>query len=140
MILSIIIVIPFHICLYFVQLILFKVDKCRLWKFLWKVPKLLANTLFRILTFGFYIRSFIEMSMFIMIYTIYEALIFNTEDILHIISLAFAISMILFYIILIAIILLLIFSSYKIDESSHNKLEEFFIGLKSFKKTRIHIQ
>ena len=30
MILSIIIVIPFHICLYFVQLILFKVDKCRL--------------------------------------------------------------------------------------------------------------
>ena len=79
------------------------------------------------------------MSMFIMIYTIYEALIFNTEDILHIISLAFAISMILFYIILIAIILLLIFSSYKIDESSHNKLEEFFIGLKSFKKTRIHI-
>ena len=88
------------------------------------------------MTFGYFIRNALELSQFIFISSVNEIYEHNTSDYLRWISLAYAFLMIVIYLMILAFILYLIFSSYKINEKDHNKLEEFFIGLKSDKKWR----
>ena len=139
MLVVILIIIPLHICLYFALNKISRMPEQRRCKSFWKVLKWGITNLYKILTFGFYIRNLLQMELFIMLYTIYEISILNTEDANHITSLIFAILMVLFYIVFIIFTLWIVFSSYKIDENNHNKLGEFLVGLKPYKKTRFHI-
>ena len=104
-----------------------------------KILKITINKLYNFMTFGFYIRNSLEMSQFILICTIYEIFEFNTSNSLNIISLAFAIWIMLFYFSLMGFIIYLICSLYTVDEKSHNKLGEFFVGLKPSKMSRLYV-
>ena len=104
-----------------------------------KILKITINKLYNFMTFGFYIRNSLEMSQFILICTIYEIFEFNTSNSLNIISLAFAIWIMLFYFSLMGFIIYLICSLYTVDEKSHNKLKEFFVGLKPSKMSRLYV-
>ena len=92
--------------------------------------------LYNIMTFGFYIRNCLEMLQFILVSSIHEISKFNTVGSFDKISVIFAILLLLFFWIFIWIIVYLIFTSYKINEESHNKFEEFFNGIKESKTVR----
>ena len=94
-----------------------------------KVIFWITDRLYRIFTFGFFIRNILELSQFILISSINEIYESNTEDSYRLISFAFSILILLIFILMIALIQYLTFSSYSLNENEHNKLEEFFRGL-----------
>ena len=104
-----------------------------------KVINWWLTKIFYTLTFGYYIRSFLEISQYILISSISEIYNSNTADISRSISFSFACLMIIFYIILIWTVNYLIFSNYIQDEKELNKLEEFFNCLQENKKWRFCI-
>ena len=89
----------------------------------------IADRLYRILTFGFFIRNTLELSQFILISSINEIYESNTEDSYRLISFVFSILMVIFFVLMVGLIQYLTFSSYSLNENEHNRLEEFFRGL-----------
>ena len=104
-----------------------------------KVAIWTVNTIFGMLTFSFYIRNVLEMSQFILISSTNEIFNFNIENLKRLISFIYAILVIGAYIFLFVLIQYLIFSSYRLNENQHNKLGEFFSGLKGDKKQRFYV-
>ena len=125
-----------HVILYFVMRWILNIRETGCWKWPVKIMKRVLIKLYNIMTFGFYIRNCLEMFQFILVTSIHEISKFNTVGSFDKISVAFAILLLLFYWIFIWIILYLIFTSYKINEDSHNNFEEFFNGTKQSKTNR----
>ena len=92
---------------------------------------------YKFLTFGFYIRTCLEMNQLMVISSANEIHQFNVLGALRIISLVAAFLVLIFCLSLIIISMYLTCSLYKIVENQHNKIEEFFIGLKINKKDRL---
>ena len=99
----------------------------------------IVDRLYRILTFGFFIRNTLELSQFILISSINEIYESNTKDSYRLISFAFSILMVLIFVLMIGLIQYLTFSSYSLNENEHNKLEEFFRGLQFDGKHKFYI-
>ena len=99
----------------------------------------IVDKIYRIMIFGYFIRSTLEMSQFILISSVNEVNNWDTENVYRLTSLAFSILMILIFLLMACIVLYLIFSSYRLNESEHNKLEEFFRGIKQDKKHRFYV-
>ena len=95
--------------------------------------------LYRMMVLSYFIRNTLQMSQFAMISSIYEIYKNNTTNSYRIISFIFSILTVLIYMLMTSFILYLIFSSYKLNENDHNKLEEFFRGLKLDKRHRLYI-
>ena len=103
-----------------------------------KVTKWLISKVFIFLTFGFYIRICLEMNQYLLVSSINEIHQFNFHEGLRITSLAVAFLVLALCLSLMTASLYLICSSYKTVENQHNKLEEFFAGLKPNKKHRFY--
>ena len=132
----------FITCLYICLFLLIKSKLTEIQENNWcliKKIKFIILKLYNFMTFGFYIRHTLEMSQFLLICAIYETFEFNTTNSFHIISLAFAISVVLFYLSLLGFIFYLIFSMYTVNDQIHNKLEEFFRGIKQYKMSRFYV-
>ena len=125
-----------HLCLHLIIKWCLRIREDGCWKWFVKVFKKVLNKLYSIMTFGFYIRNCFEMSQLILIFSINELFKFNTDGPYRIISITIATLLVLLFFVFIGIIFYLIVSSYKITENSHNKLEEFFKGIKQLKKFR----
>ena len=104
-----------------------------------KVAIWTINMIFNILTFSFYIRNVLEMSQFVLISSTNEIFNFNIKNHMRLISFIYAILVIWVYIFLFVLIQYLIFSSYRLNENQHNRLGEFFSGLKEDKKSRVYL-
>ena len=91
------------------------------------------------MTFSFYIRNALEMSQFILISSTNEIFNYNIASHTRLISFIYAILVIGTYIFLFVLIQYLTFSSYRLNENQHNKLGEFFSGLKEDKKSRFYL-
>ena len=78
------------------------------------------------------------MSQFILISSANEIFNYNIESRMRLISFIYAILVIGAYIFLFVLIQYLTFSSYRLNENQHNKLGEFFSGLKEDKKSRFY--
>ena len=104
-----------------------------------KVSIWTIDTIFKILTFSFYIRNVLEMSQFILISSTNEIFYCNISSHMRLISFIYAILVIGAYIFLFVLIQYLTFSSYRLNENQHNKLGEFFSGLKEDKKSRFYV-
>ena len=128
----------FHLIIYMISKILMR-WKLNWWSWLTKALKGILNKILNILTFGFYIRTLLETQQFLLISAINEIYQFNTNGTLRIISLTFAIIVVYTYIFMFSLVFYLSFSSYKMIEKEHNKLGEFFAGLKLHKKFRLYI-
>ena len=79
------------------------------------------------------------MSQFILISSTNEIFNYNVESHTRLISFIYAILVIGAYIFLFVLIQYLTFSSYRLNENQHNKLGEFFSGLKGDKKSRFYV-
>ena len=87
----------------------------------------------------YYIRNALEISQFILISSVNEIYELNISKLIKIISFVFSILMIVLYFIILGIVNYLIFSLYKLNEKSHNKLEEFFSWIQESKKARFYV-
>ena len=104
-----------------------------------RLVKSILTKAFEIMTFGYYIRLLMEMNEYIVVSSINEVYAFNTGETSQIISAVFALLAMIGSVVWIAICIALSLSSYEIAEEKHNKLEEFFEGMKLQKKFRVFI-
>ena len=104
----------------------------------WRWLNRIIIKIFEFLTFSYYIRLAIQLNGFILISSINEVFYMNTSQKLQLLSFIFAVLMIIWSVFLIFILIFLSLSSYQVIENRHNKLGEFFWGLKPMKKNRIY--
>ena len=130
------------LAVHLVVLILNKLlTKCRTdWKWGWliKFVKWVTSKLFNFLTFGYYIRVVLEMNQFLLICSVYEVNSFNASHLFRVISLGFAMLIFGAWIVTSSFVFYLSASFYSVDESKHNKLGEFFNGLKMQRRFKLH--
>ena len=109
-------------------------------RWLWwkKVFKWIITKSFTILTFGYYIKSIIEMNQYFLVSSVYEIYNFNTSQTWRIISLIFALLLFLFLIIFVIWIAYLAFTTFLIIKSKHNKFGQLFEGLKVQNKYKFY--
>ena len=109
------------------------------WSWFVKSLKCISNKVLNYLTFGFYIRSILEYTQYLAICIINEFYYWNTSQPIWIISLFIAFILLWVYLLIFGIILFLAVSSYRLAENSHNKLAEFFEGIKFNKRHKLYI-
>ena len=131
-------VIILNFSIFIIRLIFSKFRGNERWSYMIKTTFWIADRLYRILTFGFFIRNTLELSQFILISSINEIYESNTEDSYRLISFVFSILMVILFVLMIGLIQYLAFSSYSLNENEHNKLEEFFRGLQFDGKHRFY--
>ena len=129
----------FNILVLFIQKLLLKWSTEGKWKGLIKFFRWNLEKLMNILTFGWYIRYILEMNQYILISSISEIYAFDISKQTRIVSLIFAIWVLSVWASLIIIITFLSFSSYELSKDKHNKIGEFFCGIKMQKKNKLFI-
>ena len=135
----VLLIILLHIFMYFVLIWVRRADEPRWWITLRKALKWIASNLYKVLTFSFYIRNFIEMALLIIICSIYEIRKSNTENGYHIFSFIFAIIAELLYWVFIVYSIWFAVSLWKSDENNPSKFEEFFVGFRPNILSRLYI-
>ena len=110
----------------------------RRWVCLIKVTKWIINKSYIFLTFGYFIRTFLEMTQYLLIASVYEIYTFNASESLRTISLSFSLFLLILCIAIDIFIFWLSFSSYIVYEGKHNILGEFLDGLKMDRKFKMY--
>ena len=128
-----------HLFLFFLKIGLSRWNEEGKYKMIIKACKLFVIKIFNILTLGYYIRILFQINEIFLVSSISEVYSFDTSQPLLILSLIFAMAIIIISIVWIIFTVYLSLSTYQISEKEHNKLEEFFNGLKTSKKHRIYI-
>ena len=127
---SLILMVLFHLVVFAFT---FWLNKCNV-EGKWAKPfngiKWIVNKAFTILTFGYYIRTMIETYQFMLISSISEINNNNTNSTEHTSSLAFAFLILIVWISYLGCSFFLVFVSTPKVDNKHNKLGEFFDGLK----------
>ena len=93
----------------------------------------IIDKIFKLMTFGYFIRNVFELSLFILISSTNEINEHNTKSFERLFSFVFSIIEIIFFVIFLGLVLFLALSSYRKLEKKHSKLSEFFVGLKNCK-------
>ena len=104
-----------------------------------KILQMASDRALEFLMFGYYIRSILEINQFMLVSTINEIYFWNSSGTFRIISVSIAIIWLIVCLSIIGIVATLALSSYQIDENHHNKLEEFFVGIKSENKFQLYV-
>ena len=129
----------YHLFLFFLKIALSRWNEEGKYKMIIKACKLFVIKIFNILTLGYYIRILFQINEIFLVSSISEVYSFDSSQPLLILSLIFAMAIIITSVLWIIFTVYLSLSSYQLSEKEHNKLEEFFNGLKSNKKHRIYI-
>ena len=128
----------YSISVYFLRRLFLKYRESKRWSWLAKTLFWITDKIWRMMVLAYFIRSALEMSQFILICSINEINEFNTANSFRIISLMFSFIMIFLFLIMIGFILYITLSPYRLNENDHNKLEEFFRGIKQNKKHKLY--
>ena len=99
----------------------------------------IVDKLYRMMVLGYFIRNGLEMSQFILISSVNEIYQWDTKDSYRLFSFIFSISMILIFVLVVILVLYLTFSAYRLNESEHNLLEEFFRGIQQNKRHKFYV-
>ena len=129
----------FTIFIYLLRLFLSKFRESGRWSCFVGTIHWVTDKLYKAMVLSYFIRNALEMSQFVLITSVYEVYKNNTMNSSRIVSFAFAILMIVIYLLMVGLVMYLAFSSYKSNASDHNKLEEFFRGLKHDKKYKLYV-
>ena len=86
------------------------------------------------MTYGYYIRFILQMNQFLLVASFYEIYSFNLTKLFNILSFSIAILVLTICLCFTGIVLFLSLSSYETSDEKHNKIGEFFIGIKMEKK------
>ena len=133
MVVLLLIIIFIHLLIALIVKLLYKWKYKGKWSCILNITKIVVNKIFLIMTFGYYIRSILEVNQYILISSINEISNFNTSSIFRIISIASAFIFLILCILLIGVVAYLSLSSYEKFENEHNKIGEFFQGVKNGK-------
>ena len=112
------------------------------WDF-WRCPmdwfKWIIDKCTIIMMYGLYIRFIMQMHLFLLVYSIYDIYSFNLSNLFNIISFSFAIFILILCLSFTGIVLYLSLSSYETSDEEHNKIGEFFIGIKMEKRYKFFV-
>ena len=128
--LSILIIFIIHLFVIITQKYILVWETCEECTCLLKWSKYITNKLFIFFTFGYYIRTLLEVNQYMLISSINEINEFNVSSRTRTISLIFAFLSLVFWLSIIGTAIYLLFSSYIKSENDHNKIGEFLLGLK----------
>ena len=106
------------------------------WARIWKK---FIFSLYKVLTFGYYIRLLMEINEFVLVSSINEVNSAKSFEGYLVISFGFAVLLIIGSLVWVIVALFLSLSSYQIIDKEHNKLSEFFNGFKAKKNWRIWV-
>ena len=123
-----------HLFIYLLNKLFLRCSNEGKWAWVIKILKWIIQKAFIIFTFEYYIRSSLEINQYLLISSINEINIFNTSRTFKITSLIVACMMLMLCLVLFMVTVYLAFSSYNLNENEHNKLGEFYVGLKQQKK------
>ena len=129
----------FHLFVYILNKLLSNWNTEGKWSCVIKIVVKIVKYIFEIMTIGYYIRFALELNQILLISSYSEIYLFSLSSSLKIISLIIAFLILFLCLGFIVIPIYLTFSSYKLEENEHNKLGDFFIGLKCQKKYRFYI-
>ena len=129
----------FHIVLHIVQGCVKNIGENGKWKGCVKVVKWLVAQTYEVINFRFYIRNWLILCQFILISSFYDIATFTSGGDFRILSLLFAILLILFYISVIGAIIYLIFSKREANAQIIEDLKELFSGVKELKRQKLHL-
>ena len=130
------------IFLHFLIIMLYKIvnkwNSNESWK--WKIPILgsVLKSVLLILTYGYYIRFVLQTNQYLLVSSMHEIYTMDTTDSLKIISFVFAWLVLLACLSLLGFVVYLSLSSYEAKDKEHNKIGEFFTGVKMQKKTKFY--
>ena len=116
--------------------------KCKTdWKWGWLVKIMIRITekIYNLLSFSYYIRAVLLINQYLLICSMYEIYSFNSSQPLRVVSFAFAIMILISWIFILALAIYLSMSAYTVNEGKHNKLGEFFNGLKMHRKFKFYM-
>ena len=99
----------------------------------------IVDKLYRMMMLGYFIRTGLQMSQFILISSVNEIYQWNITDFYRLLSLLFSISMILIFLQVVILVLYLTFSAYRLNEREHNLLKEFFRGIQQNKRHKFYV-
>ena len=99
----------------------------------------IVDKLYRMMVLGYFIRTGLQMSQFILISSVNEIYQWDTTDSYRLFSFVFSISMILIFVLVAIFVLYLTFSTYRLNEREHNLLEEFFRGIQQNKRHKFYV-
>ena len=119
-----------HLLIFFIIKRLERCNENNRYPRLLRITKHILIKVFEFLTFGYYIRVMLQLNQFFLITTLNEIVNFSYTNIYGVLSLIYAIFLLIFWLVFIVLILCLSISSYEIVEGKHNKLEEVFADLK----------
>ena len=118
---------------------IFKITGSNKWSWWIKTIHWIIDKIFKLMTFEYFIRNAFELSQFILISSINEIYEHNTKSFERWFSFIFSIIMIISFVIFLGLVLFLALSSYRQLEKKHNKLGEFFVGIKNSKNWKIYV-
>ena len=134
------------IYLVFIHILVFIIRKSisgwrtdRRWSIIIKILKYTTGKLFELLTYGLYIRLFLELFQLFLVSGINEVYYIDVSDKYRIISFAFAVAILIIWLWFTLFVVFFSISSYIAIEGEHNKLNEFFNGLKINKRHRFSV-
>ena len=116
--------------------------KCKSdWKWGWivKIMIWIVEKIYNLLSFSYYIRAGLQINQFLLICSVYEIYSFNTSQPFRVVSLAFAMLILISWILILILASYLSLSAYTVNEGKHNKLGEFFKGLKMHRKFKFYM-
>ena len=100
----------------------------------------IVDKLYRMMVLGYFIRSGLQMSQFILISSVNEIYQWDTTDSYRLTSFLFSVSMILIFLLVVILVLYLTFSKYRLNEREHNLLKEFFFrGVQQNKRHKFYV-
>ena len=99
----------------------------------------IVDKLYRMMVLGYFIRSGLQTSQFILISSFNEIYQWDTTDSYRLTSFLFSVSMILIFLLVVIFVLYLTFSKYKFNEREHNLLKEFFRGVQHNKRHKFYV-
>ena len=116
--------------------------KCKTdWKWGWLVKIMIRITekIYNLLSFSYYIRAVLLINQYLLICSMYEIYSFNSSQPFRVVSFVFAIMILISWVSILALAIYLSMSAYTVNEGKHNKLGEFFNGLKMHRKFKFYM-
>ena len=131
--------IPISLLIYFIRKLAFRCRENQRCSWGAKTQYWIVDKLYRMMVLGYFIRSGLEMSQFILISSVNEIYQWDTTNFYRLFSFIFSISMILIFVLIVILVLFLTFSTYRLNEREHNLLEEFFRGIQQNKRHKFYV-
>ena len=129
----------YHCFLHILNCLLKKWETRSNWRWYTSTCLWVLNKVLLIMTYGYYIRFILQTNQFLLISSMYEIYTLDTSSTPKILSLIFAFFVLFACFSLVGIVMYLSLSSYEVKEGQHNKIGEFYSGVRMKIKAKLYV-